>query len=66
VRQAQEYVQEGYDWVVDIDLEKFFDRVNHDMLMARSPAVNKALDNTYWRSQGLVRIVGRYRRLRFT
>ncbi len=35
VRQAQKYVQEGYDWVVDIDLERFFDRVNHDMLMAR-------------------------------
>ena len=35
VRQAQAYVQEGYDWVVDIDLEKFFDRVNHDILMAR-------------------------------
>jgi RNA-directed DNA polymerase len=26
---------EGYNWVVDIDLEKFFDRVNHDMLMGR-------------------------------
>jgi RNA-directed DNA polymerase len=35
IQQAQEYVQEGYEWVVDIDLEKFFDRVNHDMLMAR-------------------------------
>jgi RNA-directed DNA polymerase len=35
VRQAQGYVAEGYDWVVDIDLERFFDRVNHDMLMAR-------------------------------
>ena len=35
VQQAQEYIAEGYDWVVDIDLEKFFDRVNHDMLMAR-------------------------------
>jgi RNA-directed DNA polymerase len=35
VQQAQKYVQEGYEWVVDIDLEKFFDRVNHDMLMAR-------------------------------
>jgi group II intron reverse transcriptase/maturase len=34
VRQAQTYVQEGYEWVVDIDLEKFFDRVNHDKLMA--------------------------------
>jgi RNA-directed DNA polymerase len=35
IQQAQEYTQEGYEWVVDIDLEKFFDRVNHDMLMAR-------------------------------
>jgi len=35
VLKAQEYIQEGYEWVVDIDLEKFFDRVNHDMLMAR-------------------------------
>ena len=35
VLQAQRYIREGYRWVVDIDLEKFFDRVNHDMLMAR-------------------------------
>ena len=35
VLQAQEYIQEGCEWVVDIDLEKFFDKVNHDMLMAR-------------------------------
>jgi group II intron reverse transcriptase/maturase len=35
VKQAQTYVQAGYEWAVDIDLEKFFDRVNHDMLMAR-------------------------------
>lgn len=41
VKQAQEYVQEGYDWVVDIDLEKFFDGVNHDMLMARVARVVK-------------------------
>jgi len=34
VAQAQQYVGEGYDWVVDLDLEKFFDRVNHDRLMA--------------------------------
>lgn len=33
--QAQRYIQEGCEWVVDIDLEKFFDKVNHDMLMAR-------------------------------
>lgn len=32
---AREYVQEGYEIVVDIDVEKFFDRVNHDMLMSR-------------------------------
>lgn len=32
---AQEYVKEGRSTVVDIDLEKFFDRVNHDILMAR-------------------------------
>src|ERR1700722_11503823 len=35
VAQAQRYVAEGYDYVVDLDLEKFFDRVNHDGLMAR-------------------------------
>ncbi len=35
VLEAQKYIQEGCEWVVDIDLEKFFDRVNHDMLMAR-------------------------------
>ncbi len=35
VAQAQSYVAEGYCHVVDIDLEKFFDRVNHDILMAR-------------------------------
>jgi RNA-directed DNA polymerase len=35
VRKAQGYMREGKRWVVDIDLEKFFDRVNHDVLMAR-------------------------------
>lgn len=33
--QAQEYIKAGWDTVVDIDLEKFFDRVNHDVLMSR-------------------------------
>jgi RNA-directed DNA polymerase len=33
VKRAQEYVASGYGFVVDIDLEKFFDRVNHDILM---------------------------------
>ena len=35
VRRAQAYVQDGRRFVVDLDLEKFFDRVNHDVLMAR-------------------------------
>src|SRR5437762_5383948 len=35
VRQAQRVVQGGRRWVVDVDLEKFFDRVNHDLLMGR-------------------------------
>ncbi len=35
VRQARQYVQDGYGVVVDVDLEKFFDRVNHDILMSR-------------------------------
>jgi RNA-directed DNA polymerase len=34
VHEAQQYVAEGYRWVVDLDLEKFFDRVNHDRLLA--------------------------------
>ncbi len=32
---AQSYIAEGYLWVVDLDLEKFFDRVNHDILLSR-------------------------------
>jgi RNA-directed DNA polymerase len=35
VLKAREYVQSGRRWVVDIDLEKFFDRVNHDVLVSR-------------------------------
>ena len=35
VCKAQQHVAEGYRWVVDLDLEKFFDRVNHDILMGR-------------------------------
>jgi RNA-directed DNA polymerase len=35
VLKAREYVRQGRRWVVDIDLEKFFDRVNHDVLMSR-------------------------------
>lgn len=35
VAKAQQYIAAGYGWVVDLDLEKFFDQVNHDKLMAR-------------------------------
>ena len=35
ILKAREYIAEGRRWVVDIDLEKFFDRVNHDILMSR-------------------------------
>jgi RNA-directed DNA polymerase len=35
VEAAQQYMADGYRWVVDLDLEKFFDRVNHDKLMAK-------------------------------
>lgn len=35
VQQAQRYAREGHTWVVDLDIEQFFDRVNHDILMHR-------------------------------
>jgi RNA-directed DNA polymerase len=35
VQQARDYAESGSRWVVDLDLEKFFDRVNHDILMSR-------------------------------
>ncbi|WP_268235436.1 reverse transcriptase domain-containing protein, partial [Compostibacillus humi] len=45
VKQARAYIKEGYRWVVDMDLEKFFDKVNHDRLMAKlaSKIKDKAL-----------------------
>jgi RNA-directed DNA polymerase len=41
VRAAREYINTGYGWVVDLDIEQFFDRVNHDKLMARVARVVK-------------------------
>lgn len=35
VEQAQQCIREGYRWTIDLDLEKFFDKVNHDILMSR-------------------------------
>lgn len=52
VRKALEYVTEGKRWVVDMDLEKFFDLVNHDVLMSR--IARKIADKT------LLRIIRRY------
>ena len=43
LRRAQQYVAQGQRWVVDIDLEKFFDRVNHDLLMGKlAPRIDDA------------------------
>jgi RNA-directed DNA polymerase len=50
VRQAQRYVQGGLRWVVDVDLETFFDRVNHDILMGK---LAKRIDDG--RVRGLIR-----------
>jgi group II intron reverse transcriptase/maturase len=50
--QAQRYVQSGRRWVVDVDLEKLFDRVNHDILMAR--AAKRVEDKR------LIRVIRRY------
>lgn len=53
-RSAQGYVREGKDWVVDIDIEKFFDHVNHDILMTR-------LGETI-RDKRMLKLIGRYLR----
>jgi len=52
VSQAREYVAGGRRWVVDLDLEKFFDRVNHDLVMAR--VARKVKD------QRVLRLIRRY------
>jgi group II intron reverse transcriptase/maturase len=51
IAEAREYVSEGYDVVVDIDLSKFFDRVNHQRLMAR---VERKVDD-----RAVLRLLGR-------
>lgn len=35
IKQSETYINQGYKWVVDMDLEKFFDKVNHDILMGK-------------------------------
>ena len=52
VMAAKEHIEQGYKWVVDIDIEKFFDKVNHDMLMAR--VARKAKD------KGVLKLIRAY------
>ena len=54
VRAAQGFAQQGKDWVVDIDITKFFDHVNHDILMGR---VAKVI-----RDKRVLHLIGRYLR----
>ena len=54
VRAAQKYAQEGKNWVVDIDITKFFDHVNHDILMGRIGSVI--------RDKRLLGLIGKYLR----
>lgn len=52
VKAAKGYIEAGYNWIVDLDLEKFFDRVQHDKLMAR---VAHKVDD-----QRVLRLIRRY------
>jgi RNA-directed DNA polymerase len=52
VKRAQGYVRDGYEVVVDIDLDRFFDRVNHDILMSR---LSKRIDD-----KRLLKIIRRF------
>ena len=54
VRAAQQYAQEGKDWVVDLDITKFFDQVNHDILMGR---IAKVI-----RDKRVLHLIGKYLR----
>lgn len=54
VRAAREYSRGGKDWVVDLDVEKFFDHVNHDILMRRIAQVI--------RDKRVLKLIGRYLR----
>ena len=54
MRKVQKDIREGYRYVVDIDLEKFFDTVDHDVLMSR---VSRRI-----RDKELLRLLGKYLR----
>lgn len=55
VQTVKRYAQEGYTWVVDLDITKFFDRVNHDILMSR---LGREI-----RDKRVLRIIGRFLRV---
>lgn len=52
VQAAQQYVKDGHTWVVETDLSKFFDRVNHDILMSR---IAKVIDD-----KPMLKLIRRY------
>lgn len=52
VRRSESYINDNHHWVVDMDLEKFFDRVNHDVLMCR---VKKRIEDTR-----VLKLINRY------
>ena len=54
VRKVQQYIKDGYRWAVDMDLEKFFDTVNHDVLMHR--VARKVRDKR------VLKLIGKYLR----
>ncbi len=54
IREARSYIKGGCRWVVDLDLEKFFDRVNHDRLMSRL--------GTRIRDKRVLKLIGRFLR----
>jgi group II intron reverse transcriptase/maturase len=54
MRAAQKYAREGKDWVVDLDITKFFDHVNHDILMGRIAEVI--------RDKRVLHLIGKYLR----
>lgn len=52
VQRAQKYIEDGNRWVVEMDLSKFFDRVNHDILMDR---VSRVIDD-----KAILKLIRRY------
>ena len=56
--ELEQYMKEGLRWVIDLDLEKFFDRVNHDRLMAKNRGESREQNDSQTHSQ--ISAVGGY------